>query len=132
MIKNMLREVFFSGEDDAVAALAALCPACGFEHSFRVDLTGHGKWNKDVWDFDGNYDSPTFSPSMGSNLGKWDEHHPICHSFLRGGIWQFLSDSTHDMAGTNVPMVPPDPDMTWRQRHGWPSQEQLQHKDKHE
>ena len=86
MIKNMLREVFFSGEDDAVAALAALCPACGFEHSFRVDLTGHGKWNKDVWDFDGNYDSPTFSPSMGFNLGKWNEHHPICHSFLRGGM----------------------------------------------
>ena len=29
-----------------------------------------------------------------------------CHSFLVDGVWQFLGDSAHALAGQNVPMVP--------------------------
>jgi hypothetical protein len=29
-----------------------------------------------------------------------------CHSFLHNGVWQFLSDCAHELAGQNVPMVP--------------------------
>lgn len=29
-----------------------------------------------------------------------------CHSFLREGVWEFLSDSAHALAGQTVPMVP--------------------------
>lgn len=29
-----------------------------------------------------------------------------CHSFLRAGVWEFLSDSAHSLAGQSVPMVP--------------------------
>jgi hypothetical protein len=29
-----------------------------------------------------------------------------CHSFLKDGQWQFLSDSAHALAGQTVPMVP--------------------------
>lgn len=29
-----------------------------------------------------------------------------CHSFLVAGVWQFLFDSAHALAGKNVPMVP--------------------------
>ena len=29
-----------------------------------------------------------------------------CHSFIRNGQWQFLSDSAHRLAGQTVPMVP--------------------------
>ena len=68
MIKGMLREVYFhsGGDPDArvIAHLAALCPACGFEHSFSVDLEGHGLHTNDVWSFNGDYDKPTFNPSM--------------------------------------------------------------------
>ena len=117
-IRGMLREGFFHGEEGVIANLSALCPACGFEHSFRVDLDGHGKWES-VWKFDGNYDSPTFNPSMGANLLRMEEHHPICHSFLRDGVWQFLGDCTHAMANQNVPMIPPDPDFTFQMQHGW-------------
>ena len=119
MIKGMLREEFFHGEVGAVANLAALCPACGFEHGFRVDLDGHGKWKGDVWEFDGNYLSPTFSPSMGANLRGYEKHHPVCHSFLQDGVWQFLGDCTHEMAGEQVAMIPPEPDATFQRRHGW-------------
>ena len=123
MIKGMLREAYFyTGRDLTsrfIGALAALCPACGFEHSFSVDLEGHGKHMNAVWSFNGDYESPTFSPSMGFNLGNQEEFHPICHSFLRDGIWQFLGDCTHEMAGQHVPMIPPEPDATFERRHGW-------------
>ena len=72
-----------------------------------------------MWEFDGNYESPTFSPSMGANLSGWSEHHPVCHSFVRNGVWQFLGDCTHHMANQNVPMIPPDPAMNFRKQHGW-------------
>lgn len=29
-----------------------------------------------------------------------------CHSFLRDGVWDFLSDSAHALAGQQVPMIP--------------------------
>ena len=118
-IKGMLREIFFSGNDGEMAELAALCPACGFEHNFRVDLEGHGKWKDNVWTFDGNYDAPTFSPSMLSNQSQIQKEHPVCHSFVRNGEWQYLGDCTHEMAGQTVPMIPPDPDATFEKQHGW-------------
>ena len=121
MIKGMLRESHFHGGGGVVASLAALCPACGFEHVFGVDLEEHGKWGDDspIWEFDGNYESPTFSPSMLSNKDRADKHHPLCHSYLQKGTWRFLDDCTHDMPGSYVPMVPPDPDATFERRHGW-------------
>lgn len=29
-----------------------------------------------------------------------------CHSFIKNGQWQFLSDCAHELAGQTVPMVP--------------------------
>ena len=29
-----------------------------------------------------------------------------CHSFLRTGVWEFLGDSAHHLAGQSAPMVP--------------------------
>ena len=127
-IRGMLREVYWhsGGDPDAqvVADLAALCPACGFEHSFRVDLDGNGTWARQsgkngVWTFNNDYEKPTFSPSMLANKDRIYEHHPICHSFLKEGVWQFLGDCTHAMAGQHVPMIPPVEGMSFQRRHGW-------------
>ena len=106
----------------SIAELYVFCPACDFEHGFRVDLDGNGKWqrnNNDIWTFNDDYDSPTFQPSMLSNKGGIDEHHPICHSFLTDGKWEYLGDCTHDMAGQTVEVPDPDPDMSFQRRHGW-------------
>lgn len=47
---------------------------------------------------------------------EWVRGHPTphtrdpawgdCHSFLQEGVWQFLGDCAHSMAGQQVPMVP--------------------------
>lgn len=94
------------------------CPGCDHAHAIGV---GPGGW---VWD--GNAEAPTFSPSVlvrsghfaGPNGGcwcKWNEEHPddptsfacgVCHSFVRGGRIEFLSDSTHALAGQTVPLPP--------------------------
>ena len=96
------------------------CPGCKCSHAFDSR-----------WTFDGNMDAPTFSPSL--LVGHWimpddwdyetaprdengglilskDGTHVLgayelrCHSFVRGGVIEFLSDCTHELAGKKVPM----------------------------
>ena len=119
MIRGLLRESrFYSGGE--VASLSAFCPACDFEHSFSVDLVGHGHHGDRLWTFNGDYQRPTFHPSMFSNRDHWAyEHHPSCHSWLTDGHWHYLNDCSHALAGQVVPVPPPDPDMTFEKQHGW-------------
>ena len=118
--RGLLRITRFYGGGE-IAHLDAFCPACDRVHSFSVDLEGHGKWREEdpVWDFDGNWESPTFSPSMLANKDDANEYFPICHSFLKNGHWEYLEDSTHELAGQTVAVPKPDPDMGFQRRHGW-------------
>jgi hypothetical protein len=69
------------------------CPACGYPHIFDAR-----------WTFDGNHEAPTFSPSMKVNTNHGEPPvDDVCHSFLRGGVWEFLGDCTHAMKGQKVP-----------------------------
>lgn len=71
-----------------------------------------------MWQWDGNLEEPTLTPSILSSNGPYsDTGKPlgICHSFLIGGVFQFLDDCTHSMAGQSVPM----PDLpTWADESG--------------
>lgn len=91
------------------------CPGCGSEHSIAVrphlNHCGAG------WVFNGNMDTPTFTPSLMVKMGpmwpEWSEAHggrqfEICHSFIIEGRIQFLSDCTHKLAGQTVDL----PDIT--------------------
>lgn len=62
-------------------------------------------WNGSRWEFDGNFDQPTVNPSLLVDLGDGRK----CHSFLRQGQIQFLSDSYHAFAGTIIEI----PDWPW-------------------
>lgn len=55
------------------------------------------------WTFDGNLELPTLLPSILSRNPF------ICHSFLNAGVFEFLSDSEHPLAGQKVP-IPDLPD----------------------
>jgi hypothetical protein len=55
------------------------------------------------WHFDGNLQRPTLSPSILSYC-EWgpERRKSVCHSFVRDGRIEFLSDCTHTLAGQTV------------------------------
>ena len=90
------------------------CPGCNDTH-----------WFDGGWSFNGDMQRPTISPSLMVTTGHYldihkpgdscwctynaehpDEPAPFkcyrCHSFIRDGRIQFLSDCTHELAGKTV------------------------------
>lgn len=91
------------------------CPACKERH-----VVGKS------WQFNGDYDKPTFHPSIlvtGRNFTpqgqaaydawyssgcpplngrKFDSAPTVCHSFIIDGQIEFLNDCTHDLGGKKV------------------------------
>jgi hypothetical protein len=78
------------------------CPGCKMFHCVNTVTEGRPKW---TWN--GDMEKPTFSPSLlvTYNYGV-NNVDVVCHSFIVDGVWQFLGDCTHELAGQNVPMVP--------------------------
>jgi hypothetical protein len=76
------------------------CPGCAQLHQIHTKPNG--------WTWDGSTDVPTFSPSVlvqGPLGGVADGR---CHSFVRSGRIEFLSDCSHALAGQTVDL----PDLT--------------------
>lgn len=152
-------------EGERVTAVWTWCPGCDSLHPFRTRSVDPALV---TWEWDGNLEAPTFSPSLicyssvhlcegehtftecpddcpeiGHAVLWWVDGtlrqyragedvpagatearghaspHPRnpafgpCHSFLRAGRWEFLSDSAHHLAGQTVDMVPLP--ATWRE-----------------
>lgn len=71
------------------------CPGCETLHAVT-----------EGWSWDRPADDPervTIAPSI---LVQGGSENLRCHSFIRAGRWEFLSDCTHDLAGQTVDMVP--------------------------
>jgi hypothetical protein len=99
--------------------LLFMCPGCKEMHQVAV---GDGPGPR--WGFNGDYERPTFTPSVlvrgnkvirdeaGKWTGEWerdacgDPVPSVCHSFVRDGQIQFLGDCTHDLAGNTVRLEP--------------------------
>ncbi|WP_041702832.1 DUF6527 family protein [Pseudogulbenkiania sp. NH8B] len=112
----------------AGGALTFWCPGCKDTHTIS-----HGAGHGPRWGWNGNAESPTFTPSVLVRSGHYvpgcdpescwctyNAEHPdepapfvcgICHSFVTDGQIQFLSDSTHELAGRTVPL----PDLPQRE-----------------
>jgi hypothetical protein len=97
-----------------------VCPGCGDEH--RLSVNPGWKFNMDV-------NSPTIMPSIKSTSGHFTDGDTtscwctfnaeqmtrglpisgfechICHSYVRDGKIEFLSDSTHKLAGQTVELL---------------------------
>jgi len=94
------------------------CPGCGQPHVLRV--TG-----AEAWQWNGSVDAPTLRPSVLYQCGHYaparahpdvcwctyNAEHPeekapfvcvLCHSFVTEGKIEFLTDSTHALAGQTV------------------------------
>lgn len=109
--------------------VAFWCPGCREMHQVTTDQGRHPCWD---WNLD--FEKPTFSPSIlvrGVRLDMPDEEldgildtyklpedreriladkriNTVCHSFVKNGQIQFLSDCTHALAGQTVPLEPFD------------------------
>ena len=99
------------------------CPGCEDHHELLIKKDG----DKRGWTFNGNMDKPTFQPSLLVTRGHYVQGQPQppecpqctykdddgnpwpwgcgrCHSFIRDGMIEFLTDSTHALAGKTVPL----------------------------
>jgi len=124
MIRGVLR-------DAGGGYLLFRCPGCDEMHQVGV-----GDGPRPRWGFNGNYDAPTFSPSIlvrgvrspsggdlmtGDEAGEYDvifarggreavfasRFGTVCHSYVTDGQIHFLGDCTHALAGQIVPLRPP-------------------------
>ena len=86
--------------DGKFAGYIVDCPGCEKSHFFRVTP----KAEDPVWNFDGNVEQPTFIPSLRS-MWRDSEGEQCCHFFLKNGVFEFCSDSTHNKAGQHIPIV---------------------------
>lgn len=87
--------------DGSIEGYCFGCPGCGGDHYLvvRPNKADNGA----SWEFNGNLEKPTFSPSVLSRVQRPDSSKTmICHSFIRGGQIQFLNDCTHELAGQTV------------------------------
>lgn len=75
------------------------CPGCDDRHIVQTRTDGSG------WDFNGDLESPTFSPSIKHTLSGGR----ICHYYIRDGRIEYCDDCYHDLAGTTVNMADVEP-----------------------
>jgi hypothetical protein len=97
------------------------CPGCKEMHILKVEADGR----RPCWTFNGDFDRPTFAPSVlvtgvkgvndenGEWTGEWELDADgkaipsVCHSFVTNGQIQFLNDCTHDLVGQTVQLTAP-------------------------
>lgn len=82
------------------------CPGCNEPHTIRIE------GGPPVWTFDGNYDKPTFGPSVRVFVTHYfddeDKRLPapvqetLCHYFIKAGRIEYCGDSPHKLSGQTV------------------------------
>lgn len=95
----------FNKSDGTFGGYTYHCPGCelAIEHGFYHAI--YADWlNKPTgWKFNGNEDSPTFSPSFKMTQPRGDITH-ICHIVMTNGRIEYCADCTHPLAGQTIEM----------------------------
>lgn len=68
------------------------CPGCEAHHMFEVP----------PWKFNGDFNKPTFGPSL-----TLTDQRGRCHLFLTDGVLSYLADCEHSLKGKRVPLPEP-------------------------
>jgi hypothetical protein len=82
-------------------ALMVVCPGCiewGGTGLHMLPVSGDAT-KRPMWTWNGSLSSPTLSPSIMTHNGD----DGICHSYLEEGVWRYLDDTTHSLAGQLIP-----------------------------
>jgi hypothetical protein len=75
------------------------CPGCECHHGI---WTSGRNQNKAIWQFNGDLNKPTVSPSIRVRFHHKEKGNIVCHSFIKNGVIEFCKDSTHALAGKTV------------------------------
>lgn len=59
------------------------------------------------WEWNGDVEKPTLAPSI-LTWCDLPNGKKVCHSFIRNGMVEYLSDSTHEFAGKTVELLDVD------------------------
>ncbi len=91
------------------------CPGCGDAHTIPATLAPK---QEKFWEFNGNFESPTFSPSVRHYcIIPEGEKNPgqrtTCHYFIQGGMIVYQNDCEHKLSGKTVPMENIPKDYGW-------------------
>lgn len=83
------------------------CPGCKSYHGVPVKSNIS---QARCWTWNGDLEKPTLAPSLliqynGADSGKDGAPPSVCHLFVINGQIQYISDSTHALAGKTVEMV---------------------------
>lgn len=125
-MKSRLRTVRYGNV--VTSSLMFVCPGCvaggpdGYDGLHMLPVNAPPELDRPSWDFDGNLEAPTLSPSILTNGTRSEAtrfnddgspRFPRCHSFLKAGVFEFLSDCEHPLVGQKVPI----PDLpTWAEK----------------
>lgn len=74
------------------------CPGCNEKHYINTDEGSGPKWS-----FNGNWDTPTFTPSVSISWGDQPGARR-CHYNITDGQVIFHGDCTHELKGMTVPL----------------------------
>lgn len=85
--------------------LAFMCPGCNKTHII-YDKESEVSDTSLEWDFNGDYENPTLSPSVLINGSSKDSR---CHSFIIEGKIKFLPDCNHGLRNKIVEL----PEINW-------------------
>lgn len=108
---------------EGIYGVGFICPGCGQDHTCPTEQY-HAEGYHELWGFNNDFDKPTFTPSLLWRSGHFAQeptserpycwHNPApgvearpewcyrCHSFVKDGKIQFLSDCSHSLAGQTV------------------------------
>jgi hypothetical protein len=85
------------------------CPGCKEAHGFRTKApTCEGPKQLPLWKFDGNIQSPSFTPSLLylRHLADYAGCGPRCHIVVTDGKVNFCADCEHEYAGKTIDLLP--------------------------
>lgn len=84
----------YGQREDGSRMLGFWCPGCKEPHSYLIERPAGVH---PAWTFNGNFDKPSFSPSL-----LYPSKPIRCHLYVTDGQIIFLSDCQHELAGKTV------------------------------
>jgi hypothetical protein len=96
---------FYNDTDGTLIGWEIRCPACRSWH--RIWTERPYPTTKARWTFNGNVESPSFSPSVNISCTPHKGHTYRCHFVVTNGQISYCGDCTHEMKGqtADLPVV---------------------------